>query len=245
MRHVLYIFAFVILFSGLAFLADRAGVFLIRDVHIEIHGATADQSFYGRKRALLQAQLEQFRGVALWKIQIGAISDQIFQHDWVGDVEIFRHFPNQLEIHVTPKSIALIYQNSHGDLLPVANDGSLLSLARSSEIPDVPILRGKIFGDRLDLRRKAIDLISQLPLVGKLTANSVSEVSYQERDGFQLLLHHSNAKVQMGHEDFKKKSSRVAQVISYLDAHDIEGRSIDASYARKVLVRMKKAPSTP
>jgi hypothetical protein len=48
--------------------------------------------------------------------------------------------------------------------------------------------------------------------------------------------------VVLGEDSLNTKVERVAQVLNYLSAEQIKGRVIDASFSKKVLVRLRKGP---
>lgn len=240
MKQLLYVSILLLTLGAVGTAAQRAGLFKIREVKVVLQSQEAP--FLLPKEKQIQDQLDRVKGQSLWSVNISELNRELLQQEWIKDVQIIRRFPFFLLVKVVPQEVSMVLITPHGQMLPLASEGKLLSAIPANEVPDLPLLRGKVFFDSLEMRKKALDLLKQLPSSGKLNINSISEISFDDREGFQLSLRGSNAKVQMGQDQFAQKASRVSQVLNYLDANALESRVIDATFSKKVLVRLRKAP---
>ena len=75
-----------------------------------------------------------------------------------------------------------------------------------------------------------------------MTANQVSEIGYDKKEGYWIKLLNSETRVQYGEDQFEIKSARISQVIEYLESRNLKARVIDANLSKKVLVRLQQSP---
>ena len=176
-------------------------------------------------------------GQSIWEIDIFAIEKQIEILPWVQSVVISRQFPNELFIQVKPKKIIANIMRSPSKVQPVAYDSSLLTDVEITKAPLAPILSSNAFSKSDELRKKALDLLRELPKEGSFSFDQVSEV-YPFRNGeFHLLLKNSKALVLINNENVPLKAARISRVIDYMDPSEMKGRVIDSNFSKKVLVR--------
>ena len=195
-------------------------------------------------------QLKQFSKQKIWEIQLGKIQASISADEWVKDVHISRILPNELRVTVTPQQPVLILEvNKNSEvtaMMPVTADGRLLSALAPDRLPDVPILRGEGLAEETpqgaELRLKAVQFALRLPRRGPLALNNLSELAWDKQDGFALTLINPRASIKLGDEMIELKVLRVAKVVNYLTTNHLGGRVIDASFSKKVLVRLRKGP---
>jgi cell division protein FtsQ len=106
----------------------------------------------------------------------------------------------------------------------------------------VALLDGEQFEKNIEMRKKAIRLMSEVPADGKFSKRNISELRYDPKEGFWATLIQSGIRVKIGEENIPLKSARVAQVIEYMETRQLEARVIDANLSKKVLVRLRKDP---
>jgi hypothetical protein len=107
---------------------------------------------------------------------------------------------------------------------------------------DLPIVRGEKLATDESSRQKLIEFINSLPSTGMLSKSNIAEISYSKDEGYTLFLINTKAEVKLGDERVSVKIARVSQVLDYLAANNLKGRVIDASFSKKVLVRLRKDP---
>lgn len=185
----------------------------------------------------IEKELKKKIGQSIWEIDIFAIEKEIEILPWVQSVVISRQFPNELFIQVKPKKIIANIMRSPSKVQPVAYDSSLLTDVEITKAPLAPILSSNAFSKSDELRKKALDLLRELPKEGSFSFDQVSEV-YPFRNGeFQLLLKNSKALVLINNENVPLKAARISRVIDYMDPSEMKGRVIDSNFSKKVLVR--------
>ncbi len=226
----------------------QSKIFIVRKIPIEFTetelgpGETRDENITQELKKRIEAKVADFMQHKIWEIDLGHIRTLITGDEWIKNVKIVRAYPNEIQIKVTPKNAELLLLSSRGKLLPVTDDAAILSPLAPSLLPDVPILRGENFINNLSLRKRAVELITVLPEKGLLSRRNVAEISYNSESGYSLMLISPKVEVKMGEEKTQLKVARVSQVLDYLTANHLKSRVIDASFSKKVLVRLRKAP---
>ncbi|RYZ76327.1 MAG: hypothetical protein EOP05_05370 [Proteobacteria bacterium] len=79
-----------------------------------------------------------------------------------------------------------------------------------------------------------------------INKRNVSEIFWSKDDGYSLMLMQPKIEVKLGSDQLATKVLRVGQVMNYMSANQInglaKGQVIDASFSKKVLVRLRKGP---
>ncbi len=252
MKHLKYLFIFsaaLVLGTGLILGGlHHAGLFIVQTIPVEIIGQAPNQTSLqtqaGPRGLKLRTQgaLKSFDNRKIWDIELGQVKAAILQDEWVKDVLISRSFPNSLNVRIVPKQTALVLVGAKGELWPITDDGKRLATLPADALPDVPLLRGDIFNRDEVKRKEAIQFALNLPDKGAITQANVSEIFWNKEDGYSLMLMQPKVEVKLGLESLDTKVLRAGQVMNYLASHDLKGRVIDASFSKKVLVRLRKGP---
>lgn len=252
--------AFILCLGALLAFFHRMGLFEVNGIPVEVTGA-ADASILRRSPgagAELQERLAQrmrsFDHLKIWEIDLGDVKAAILRDEWVKDVRISRVFPNEIRVWVNPKTPVLVLittersagrsaeKSSRTAMVPIAEDGGMLKPLGVEALPDVPLLRGDLFATDETMRLRAVEFAMNLPDRGPLGRRNVSEISWSAEEGWALTLITPKLEVKLGDERIDLKVMRVAQVVNYLSANQLKGRVIDASFSKKVLVRLRKGP---
>ena len=243
-RMTIFIAAFVVAFGAALAVGERAGLFAVRAIPVEVasSGGRLDARSEARLRERVGDRLKPFIGRKVWDVDLGALRAAILGDEWVRDARVSRAFPSDVRVIVSAKQPELLFLGSDGRLRPIADDGSLLAPISPTILPDVPIVRGASFADSLELRRKAVDFARALPERGALGKRNIAEIVYAPDDGYALALANPKTEVRLGDERLPLKIARASQVLEYLDANKLKGKMIDASFSKKVLVRLRKGP---
>ena len=258
-RFLFFLIVFVFTFGAGLGLFRHLGIFQLNGIPIEVvsnvetsvmrnsPGASADL------KARLTERLKIFDHHKIWEVSLGQIQAAVMQDGWVKEVRISRALPNQIRVLVkseTPVGVWIPQADANEGLeldkqnrmIPVAEDGRLLSALTADNLPDVPVLRGARIGNDEAFRQKLIQFVLSLPAQGALSRGNLSEVSWTPEEGFVLTLNDPHITVKLGDEQLDLKVMRVSQVFEYLSINHLRGRVIDASFSKKVLVRLRKAP---
>ena len=240
------IFGFIVLPASLAgtlYYLNENGFFNITQVEIILDGAVPGQEQFLKPNVdIVETKLAQFKGISLWNVRLGRISKELAQQDWIEGLNIKRSWPSTLSVRVRPYEVKLLYMGKNGKLLPIVKDGSFLESVEAKVAPDVAILQGETFLKKNDLRKKAVDVIEQIPAEGSFSKKTISEIRHDDKEGFWMTMIKTGIQVKMGEDQVSLKSARVAQVVDYLETRQFDARVIDANLSKKVLVRLRKDP---
>jgi cell division protein FtsQ len=185
----------------------------------------------------IESKMETRVGKSIWDLDIFDIEKDLEKLPWVQNIVISRQFPNELFVEIEPKKIIANIMKTPSKVQPVAYDSSVLTEVEITKAPLAPILSGSAFSKSDDLRKKALDLLRELPVEGTFSYGAVSEVFPFKNDEFQLLLKKSKALVLINTENVPLKAARISKVIDYMDPNEMKGRVIDSNFSKKVLVR--------
>jgi cell division septal protein FtsQ len=206
------------------------------DAKTEVEGLSEDLE------TRLESVVKNFAGRKIWEIDMDRLVESIRADQWVQAVHVSRSFPDNVEIKVTPKTAVFLFADEKGRFASITSDGALITDFSAARLPDVPVLRGERFFNDEKLRRRAIEFSEKLPDQGPFRRENISEVAWSNEDGFSVFLLEPRVKVILGEDRVELKVARVAQVLDYMSAHQLKGRVIDASFTKKVLVRLRKGP---
>lgn len=180
-------------------------------------------------------------GKSLWELDIFEIEKDLENLSWVQNIVITRQFPDELHVEIEPKKIVANIMKSPSKVQPIAYDSSLLSEVEITKAPLVPILSSNAFSKSDDLRKKALDLLMELPREGAFSYDQISEVypfrGDRKNDEFQILMKNTKALVLINTDNVPLKAARISRVIEYMDPAEMKGRVIDSNFSKKVLVR--------
>lgn len=243
--------------GGTFYSMDQSGFFNLDNINItigeEIAPAAVDaqteqehlksfENYFAPLKAEISEEIMKYKSVSLWKLNLEMIAQQISTKEWIDQVYLSRRWPSQVEVRIIPKQIKLLYVEKSGKLLPIVASGEFLSAVNVKQAPDVALLNGEMFLKDSGMRKKAVEVISQIPNHGKFSSKTISELRYDKKEGFWMTLMQSGIKVKMGEEGIPLKAARVSQVLEYMNDRQLDARVIDANLSKKVLVRLRKDP---
>lgn len=246
-RKILKLFFFTLLIPGglfaLIFQLNKQGFFNVQKIEIEIDPqAVISQNFLSPYVGALALSLEVHKGESLIDINLKKVFQKIDQLAWIDQVNLSREWPSTLKVKVLPKEVKFLQIIGGGKIRPILADGKELAEIGLKQAPDVTLLRGVEFQNDSELRKKAIQLMNELPSSGPMSSKNISEVGYDNKNGFWISLIEKDVQVKMGDDQFALKSARVTQVLDYMDSKEFKARVIDANLSQKVLVRLRKDP---
>ena len=147
-------------------------------------------------------------------------------------------FPDTLRLRVTLYEPQLLLLSQKGGVLAVNLKGELVSKAATQKLSlNAPVLRGKDFYGRKDLRKKAYELYLALPDSGLLSTETVSEL-WHDKGQFILVLSHRGERVKTLYETFFEKMEQVEIILNYLEEKGMAARIIDARFTKKIVVKL-------
>ena len=221
---------------------NKNGFFNLDHIEITIEKGRKDPQFLQPLVQELDQKLEKYRGVSLWDLDLKSITEQVHQMSWIETNSLSRSWPTRLSVRITPKEVKLLFVAQSGQMIPIVEDGSFLQPVPSKQAPDVTLLGGEIFERSLEMRRKAVQTINEIPNKGMFSRGNISELRFDPKEGFWATLNDSGIRVKMGEGAIPLKAARVSQVLEYIESRQLEARVIDANLSKKVLVRLRKDP---
>lgn len=240
------IFGFIVLPAALVgtfYYLNQNGFFDIKNIDVTLEGAVNGQEpFLKPNIEKLKSTLSKYKGQSLWNIKLDGITKDLAGFDWVESTKMNRAWPATLSIKLKPYEVKFLFVNKNGKLLPIIKDGSFLEAVDPKQAPDVMLLEGDIFVSQVELRQQAVGVIDQIPMVGSFSKKTISEVGFDDKEGFWMTMVKTGIRVKIGDDQVAIKAARVGQVVDYLNDHQFEARVIDANLSKKVLVRLRKAP---
>ena len=228
-------------------LLHQAGLFIVPAIPVAIVGERPNAptlNLPGPRglKSRTQIALQPFAQKRIWDIHLSQVKAAILRDEWVKDVLISRTLPNSISVKIVPKATAVVLVGPKGELWPVTEDGTKLATLPADALPDSPLLRGEVFARDLEKRQEAIRFALNLPAQGAINQKNVSEIFWTKEDGYSLMLMQPKVEVKLGGDLLDTKVLRAGQVMNYMSAHQLSGRVIDASFSKKVLVRLRKGP---
>ncbi len=221
---------------------EQEGFFKIDKIALTVSVKSSQKVFVKPYLESLNQKLDAFKGQSLWKFSLKSVSMLLKEETWISEFRISRSWPSGLEIEIEPHHIAFLIQSkeSHGltEFYPVTDSANILKKVDSKQAPSVAVIRQDQFLKNQKIREGAIAILKSLPSAGKLQSAQVSEVGYDKKDGYWMSLVQSDMKIKFGEDQFEIKSTRVSQVMDYLENRDLKARVIDANLSKKVLVRL-------
>ncbi|MBX7231350.1 MAG: cell division protein FtsQ/DivIB [Bdellovibrionales bacterium] len=190
----------------------------------------------------LSQKMKDLSGQWIWRVSLEQIKSLLEDEKRIKDFSIKRIFPNKIRLNLVSKKIHLVFLNSQGKLFPVGEDGTLFPESITLSSLDFPLVRGSKFQNDLKTRQQAVELISSLSEEGVFSKKSISEIYFDSKTGLNLILNSSGIQVVLGEDRFGLKASRVERVLNYLYGQQLQGRVIDARFAKKVVVRLHNDP---
>jgi len=194
-------------------------------------------------QSILQSKLQTFIGKKIWQVSFDNLMEAMRSEPRVGSVNILRLLPNRFFIQIQPRKPLLVLLNPNkGTIHPLSMDGKVLPPLSPNQIPDLPILRGKIFLEETAIRKLAIRFLSLMPEKGEFSQKEISEVKHSSREkSLTFILSKSGKPIKVGYDPIKMKTRRIESVLRYLNQQNIKWRVIDARFSQKIVVSTSKA----
>lgn len=237
--------AFVVLpciVTGSMYWLNENGFFNINQVEVILIDAKTQGNFYSPLVSKLEKEMLQFNGLSLWSVKLSKVVGLLKSQEWIETHAITRSWPSVLQVKIKPHDVKLVYLAKSGKYTPIIEDGSFLETVDSKRAPDVILLEGEVFAKKKELRQKAVKVFKEIPTEGSFSRNTISEMRYDPKEGFSMILVKTGIQVKIGEEQVALKSARVSQVVDYLQSRQFEARVIDANLSKKVLVRLRNDP---
>jgi cell division protein FtsQ len=235
------LFVLLVAMAVVVFIEDKT-LFRVEEIHIKVNAQDGDRVAWVDLNEAIKKQLARLRGRSIWQISLKDIQKELSAYQSLRDLTIHKSWPNTIEITYSLPVLRAIHQSGEGEFRILAEDGQWLGPLRWSRLPELPWIKGDWVQRKPEAQNNLLNLLQQLPAEGLMTFSHISEIQFNEIDGFLLTLIKSGQQIRFGTDNFQIKSIRVAQVLDYLQNRGLESRVIDANFSKKVLVRLRNHP---
>ncbi len=226
--------------AGYIFFGDQT-IFVLKNTEVVVEGNTwhADVLELHKKRGLVRFLSHQ--GKNLWQVPLAKIEAELLALPETESVTIERQWPDTVRMHVRLKPIILVYFDGKKTVLPITADAAILSAIPFVKAPDVPLITQKNLLRQPETLRALIAQFLAIPQEGLISKLEIAEVGWEDGKGLLVEMGDGeDGQILLGSQDVSAKCRRVANVLKYLESQNQKWRVIDASFAKKVLVRLRK-----
>ncbi len=221
-------------------LQTESEFFVIKDLQVDMEFAENQEALLVSLRPDIEKSLLGIEGNNIWSVSLRDLRDRALKHPWVQEVELERRFPDRIFALVRLQPVAFLFVDKKNSIFPILENGKKLPQIKATLAPAAPILRNNnILKDESTLK-KVLQLYAEVPLIGPLQKENIASVDYNTVTGLTLNLIKDDVTVHFGSENIQTKALQVLRVIDYLQSQKQKARVIDASFAKKVLVRPRK-----
>lgn len=193
----------------------------------------------------LQERLNEFVGKKIWEVSLDDLLSilKADPHVHLDSAKLLRLLPNRFLVQIQVQKPLAVLWDSKGYVYPLSMEAQLLPALPLKQSPDLPILRGSLFFEHIQLRSLALQFLDQLPKEGTdLSRNNISEIMYSDSEkSLLVILSHYGKPIKIGRDLKRKKWKRIESVLQYLEQQNIQWRVIDARFSQKIVVSTTQA----
>ena len=188
----------------------------------------------------LQSSLNVPFGKNIFDLDLADIKKQLKKHPWLLDANITRIFPDRVNIEVFEKKPVAIL--SLGGLFFLDEDGRRIARIGSADDVDFPVLSGFSESQVEEIKPvlTAFDIIRLYKKNEFLQTWPLSEVHWQNQNGFAIFTKNPTFEIRLGQTGFSKKISRLERVLKDLFQKNQLPYLVDLNFSKKVVVKLSK-----
>lgn len=241
-KKIIYYLLSLTAFAGLVIvLYTDSTVMIVNTVNIQLEQKGIHPVVQAEVQDRILAKMKSFRKQNIFAVPISRIQQHILSDVWVNSVTIERKYPDQLFVSAQLKSVVFVYLDKRGQFIPLSEQGQLLNPVEPSVVPDAPLIRNSEIIKNPELLKQILTLFKEIPKTGIFSQRSIAEVNWTSSEG--LIVETADVeggRIVLGKEKVRAKAARIATVLKYLKSQNQKWRVIDASFKKKVLVRLRK-----
>lgn len=213
--------------SYLSYYAARHPYFTVGEILVEAGGRFTS--------AEVQTWAGLTPGVNLWAIDPAHVEARLLAQPWVRSAHVRREFPQRVHIAVNARQPVAILR---GDPLRYVDESGACFTLKRVDVPlDLPYVGG-VNGLALDSppARTALTGILQILSLARLWPDGLSEIHWDQQQGYTLFLARRRVTVHLGWETAPEKFAHVGKV---LETWPVDGPPtlFDARFANQVVAR--------
>lgn len=239
-KALLVIVPLVVIGAMAWYLRTDTDFFVIKDLKVDLELQENQEALLIDLKPEVQKTLMTLKGQNIWGLSLKALRQQLLTNPWIQQVELRRHFPSSIEALVRLNPVAVLFVDNKDRIFPILESGEKLPQIKAALAPVAPLLRNNnILKDEKQLKL-VLKLFSDVPFIGALKKENIESIDYNSVTGLSLQLIDNNVLVHLGKENIQTKALQVLRVTDYLESQKQKARVIDASFTKKVLVRLRK-----
>lgn len=177
----------------------------------------------------------------LFEIDLGKLEFKLRQHPWVDKARVFRVLPNQIRVEVEEKKPVAVLLVS--DILYFLDgQGNRISRLRETDAANFAVISGLRLPQIQEKMRilEAYEILKYYEKQAFLKVWRLSEVHWDNVNGFVIFTSNPTFEIRMGKDDFQKRFSRLEEVLKDLSQKSLVPKLIDLNFSKKVVVKIAK-----
>ena len=182
-------------------------------------------------------------------VNLGAVSKRLLSHPWITSAQVSRRIPDAIAITVTEHHPLALLDLGQGMLID--DQGQIFKAHGAGDPDDLPTISGldyedlHLVGEPMSETLQTVLAVLRLCRSGQAVApyEAIAAVHLDKQTGVALTLKDDQMVVQLGFDQFEKKSQRIKKVLAYLESKP-QWRHIgilDAHNPDRVVVQPGKA----
>ncbi len=222
------------------YLRTEKDFFVVKSVPIHVKASPKQKALLKSLKNELNQPILAMKGTNIWQASLSESQQKILSNKWVKSVEMRRRFPDKIDTIIHLHEPALLFVDKKNNIFPILDNGDRLPKLKASLAPAVPLLRNNNILDEPKKMKRLLKLFSEVPGIGPLAKENILQVDMNSVSGLSFELIEEDVVVYLGTESIQTKALQVLRVIDYLKSQKQKARVIDASFSKKVLVRLRK-----
>ncbi|MEM7646407.1 MAG: FtsQ-type POTRA domain-containing protein [Pseudomonadota bacterium] len=222
------------------FLKSESEFFLVRETPIDIEFDQNQTPLVLSLKKEIQTPLKALKGQNIWSIPLRDLQEQLEANPWIERVELQRRFPDRIATSIEIAEVSFIYVDKKNRMYPVFQSGKRGPRVDINTVPLAPfVYQSELYEDEAK-RNHLLKVLRDIPQMGLFQSENLASVGFDSVRGFYIEFVDRRSKVYLGEKDIQTKALQVLRVSDYLKSQKQKARVIDASFTKKVLVRLRK-----
>ena len=211
----------------------------IEKIELKISEDFKDNHAVPNLKEKILSNLHTHKGKNIWEVSLDDISQSLHKIYPYGDIQVRRSIPGKIIVFLKKSPVAFLILRDNGDLHPLSFSGEIQTPLPKGKYLDLPILRGDVFYQNVNIRKSALDFILQLPKKGLLVQKNISEIIYDKKPrGFVVFLIPGNFTLEIFLTPSASHIKNIDFVLNYLLQRQMAGRRIKARFNKKIIVNI-------
>jgi len=214
--------------------------FIISDTSVSVVYEDNQKAMVQALKPYWMKELLGLKGQNIWNVSLPKLRNRILKNHWIKKVELWRRFPGQIFTTIHLKGIVALFIDEKNRIFVITREGERLGPVEPTLVPVVPVLYNDQIAKDPEFLKKLTKVLVEIPDFGALKTENIASIDFKPMTGLQLNLMDSEITVYLGERNISTKGLQVLRVMDYLKSQNQKARVIDASFTKKVLVRLRK-----